>query len=289
VGRYNLLTSTTAVLLLLVVAACLFLQNSYAVDSTQTTYCNKGKCSIGTSTLKTNSTLGIYSPGLYTGPNGVFIKNSQRIGIQLSQTCLIMEKNNITSNCLSYEKIKPFDTTNPFYAGLWIETPYYHRGPPKVLDAYKFQTGSFVVMVDPDPLFTTKARMIIVWDQNFTFVNPDDISKGGLVTVTHVNRFVSNCEFATVAPNLWLINDTIHYLESNCIKTHYNDTKITYHAEIPISYDNPYSSLKQQQMLQKYGITLGGGKHLMGGHTIKFDNCITKNCDIKDPYKKAKW
>ena len=266
----------STIVLVFTLAIHFTLPNTYADNSTQTLYCNNGVCSTGgTQKPLTNSSQGLYSPGLYTG--GVSIQNAQRIGIQLSQTCLKMAEYNITSNCLSYKTLKNLDTTNPFYSGQWVATPYYHRLAPKVIDAYKFNTNNFVVMVDPDALFTTKARMIIVTNNNFTYVNPDETSKGGLVTISHINRFVAACELATVAPIPSLVNDTLKYMESGCTKTNYNDAVITYHKDIPFDYNNPYSSLHYDMAKLK-------------ANMHQTPNCITKKCDTpKDPYKKTAW
>lgn len=207
---------------------------------------------------------------------GIPLSHSELIGIQLSQTCLVMEKYNITSHCLTYDKIKKFDNTNPLFAGKWESKPYYHRDKPRVMNHYNFNPNKFIIMADPNPDFTTRARMIIVWDSNFTWTDSNGTSSKGIIKV-NINRYVDNCETATVAPNLWLINDTIHYLESDCNKTKYNDTKIIYVKQHPFSFNNPYSPL-----LDPY---FHANRNGSGGNGLS--NCINHKCVIKDPY--ANW
>ena len=146
-----------------------------------------------------------------------------------------------------------------------------------------------VVMVDPDPDYTTISKMIIIQADNFTYINPGEGIGNNHTRNEYQNRFVGNCEVATVAPIIPLINDTLHYLESDCKTTKYTDKVIIQTGNKPFDYSNPYSSLHHQAMLKQYGITIAGESHLMGGHTIKFGDCIHKKCNFIDPYKKPNW
>lgn len=189
------------------------------------------------------------------------------IGIQDSQVCLTLMKNHMPNHCLSYDILKPVDTTNSLISGNWVSFPYYHREKPRVIDHYRFTNNAWVVMVDPNPDFTTKAKMITVTNDNFTWVNTDETVKDNRVRVEHVNRSVStSCNEATVAPILWLVKDTIQYLESGCTVTKYNDTKVMY---VPIpkidlfgsSWYHNYLWLQQakqlkQNCIQKCNVTL---------------------------------
>lgn len=206
------------------------------------------------------------------------VKQLGKIGIQLVPICITELKNHINSTCLDYNIIKPFDNTNPLWAGLWVEQPYEHRLNPKIKNHENFNPNPWSIMVDPNPDYTINAKMIYVNNDNFTWINPDQTSNKGIVMITHMNRYVSpNCNDATVAPNINLINDTIFYLESGCKTTSYNDTKIITQKEIAFSFNNPYSSLHYKDQVSSVKKTGGLG------------NCISQQCSYTDPYKKSGW
>src|SRR2546426_8615238 len=74
----------------------------------------------------------------YTITNGTLLSKSHLIGIQLSQDCLIMLKNGIKNNCLTYDKLTFLDNTNPLLSGRWVEKPFLHRDHPTVTNHYNF-------------------------------------------------------------------------------------------------------------------------------------------------------
>lgn len=273
-----------------VVALSLFIFNNVFADtSTQAKYCTNGVCNTNTTSPYFNESIGIYKVGQY--PGGIKLYQTHKIGIQESKTCLTLLKNNMNSSCIPYDKLIHFDNTNPIWAGLWNQTGWFHRGPPLVKNHELANSHPYVVMVDPNPDFTTTARMIIVTDKNFSYINPDDKSNKGTTTIYHVDRFVANCELATVAPDISLINDTIHYLESDCTKTRYNDTRISSQPEISWQWNNPYSSLLQDSYLQS---VLHGHKSFIKpngtitGGGLGPQLCINGHkCNYTDPYKKA--
>lgn len=165
------------------------------------------------------------------------------------------------------------DTTNKLISGMWINDTYYHRLPPKVLDHYRFTPNPWVVMVDPNPDFTTKARMVYVQSDNFTYIDPFEVVSGHTRN-QYTNVFIdASCELATVAPNLFLINDTIQYMERSCTGPHYNATqKITLHDTVT-DITKTQSWKNQNWYMQAKQVT---------------KNCITQKCKpLKDP--NSKW
>lgn len=234
-------------------------------NNTVTQYCLNGICSTS-HTLPWNATIGLNQPGMYT--HGISQRLSPLIGIQDTQVCLKLIKANSSNHCLTYDKLKSLDNTNPAFAGQWVQQPYYHRLAPKVLNHYNFNPNKFIVMVDPDPDFTARARMIYVTDKNFTWVNPNDVSTNNMIKI-YVNRSISDCSIATVAPIPSLVNDTLHYMESGCTKTSYNDTQIGYMKQIPFDFANCTQCHYQTWLSQAKQIT---------------QNCITQKCTpLKDP------
>lgn len=218
-----------------------------------------------------------------------YLSKSPMIGIQLSPTCLILIKNHMKTDCPTYDKLKPLDNTNPEWAGQWVNTTYYHRELPRVSNHYLMNTNPFIVMVDPDPNFTTIAKMIIIQSGNFTYINPYESVGNNHTRNEYNNRFVSGCTTATVAPILSLIEDTVHYIESSCKITSYNEKVSVKTNDTPFDYNNPYSSLHLENYLKSlmHGHGSSVGNHTAGG--LGLNNCINYKCDIKDPYAKASW
>ena len=230
-----------------------FLLQSYAEPNTITKYCTNGTC-------QTPNISNTITPGGYIAP-----PNYQKIGIQLSQSCINLERAHLKSNCLTYDKLIQFDTSKLSFSGLWTNQTYFHRLPSHLKNAYNFPQTTLTIMVDPDSSFVKNAKMIIIQSDNFTYTNPDEaISKNHTRNEYH-NRFVSGCSEAIIAPNINLVNDTITYFNSNCTVTNYN-TKITHQIkETPFSFNNPYSSLHYKDMLNQIKKT-------------GYGNCITKQC-----------
>ena len=90
------------------------------------------------------------------------------VGIQLSRTCLEMEKNNITSNCSTYKDLMQFDNTIPDVSGHITYTDgYWHREAT----AFKFKHCNYyldkypvIIVIDPDGCWQryTGIRMITI-------------------------------------------------------------------------------------------------------------------------------
>lgn len=240
-------------------------------NSTQSVYCADGIChtpNTPLSSVPTSSGPTLTLPAIHTN----------LIGIQLSETCLRMIQNNVTNTCLTYKQLKPLDTTNPLLAGKWTDKPYTHRLPPLVKNTYSFN-DSTIVMVDPNLDFSTRARMLIVTDDNFTWVNKAEVStNGGLTTHEFLNQYASlNCDEAKVPSDFNLVNETLHYLESGCTHSDYNNTVTITHPDIPWQWDNPFSSLHQQNYVKSVKATGG------------LSDCIHHKCTYTDPYKKQGW
>lgn len=246
-----------------------------------TAYSNSGD-------LNQNRAVNYSNLGNYT--NYIDISDSQLIAVQLSQACLTLIKENITNICPPYDKIKNNDNTNPIFAGLWVGKPYYHRLAPKVLNHYNFNPNKFIVMVDPNPDFTARARVIDIVPNplQYTLVTDNATS----VRLEHYGRFITNdCSGATVGSysnmtfTTWLISDTVKYLESGCTKTQFNDTKVNIVKQIPFNYNNPYSILHENAFMSTIlrGHSYFGSNSTLGG--IGLGNCITQKCNLpSDPY-----
>jgi len=209
--------------------------------------------------------------------NIVKTQSIHKIGIQLSQSCITLEKNHIKSNCLTYDKLKQFDNSNSLLGGVWVNDTWYHRLNAHVKNAYQFYNlKEYLVMVDPDSSFTTGSKMIIVQSNNFAFMNPFQTVGSNHTATSTNNRYVSNCAEAQVISNIDLIKDTIAYLENNCTSTQYNTTKI---IQTPyFAFDLHSTMIKSLSWLHQFK------------NTTKFtQDCRYVKCDFKDPNSGYRW
>ncbi len=87
------------------------------------------------------------------------------VGIQLSKTCLQMEKNNVTSKCPTYNDIMQIDNTIPEVSGnVTYSDGYWHRDKPPYKDHCNYYLDKYpvLIIVDPDGCWgrETGIRMI---------------------------------------------------------------------------------------------------------------------------------
>lgn len=242
-------------------------------DNTIAQYCKTGVCVVNGS-YYLNATKGFSLFGNATG--GIQRGNSTLYGIQLSDTCIKMEEKNIPSGCLNYSQMKFLDNTNPAYAGQWTNGTWYHRLAATTRQSWNFVTGKNVVMVDPDSDFAARAKMITVTNSGFTFINPGENVTNHIRTEYHDRWVSSDCTNAIVAPNLWLLNDTLHYLESDCTFTKYNGTSLALTPFFQLQYHTV--QMKTVNWLAHFAIN---------GTTKITQDCIiaTVKCNIpSDPY-----
>lgn len=236
---------------------------SYA--STISLYCADGVC---------------HTPGTVAAINKanlIKINTIHKIGIQLSQSCITLEKHQIKSNCLTYDKLKEFDNSNSLLGGQWVNDTWFHRLNAHVKNAYQYyDSNKYLVMVDPDASFTTGAKMIIVQSGSFVFTDPNQVvGKNHTATATN-NRYVSNCAEAQVSSDLNLVNDTISYLENGCKTSSFNAIKIV---------KTPYFAFDMHSIMIKALSWIHQFKN-----TTKFtSDCIHTHCSYKDPNSGYRW
>lgn len=120
---------------------------------------------------------------------------------------------------------------------------------------------------------------------NFTnYVIQVNEADAGLTT--KLNRDVVGCNTATIAYSDALLNDTIHYLESGCKSTNFNQTKTYVSPNSPWSWNNPYSTLHYMSALKQLtgGHGIYGTNQTVGGHGP--GNCIN-GCSYTTSTRKA--
>ena len=193
-------------------------------NTTLAQYCINGTCSTPNYNLANFTIVGNFTKGDY-------------VGIVLSQACINMESNNITSDCITYDRLKNLENVNPLLKGVWVNNPYPHKIYPTFKGVWNYYDGPPVILVDPPSDFMKRARILTVQSNSFTWQSPNDINNNTQL-VQHLNRFVqSDCNEGIVSSDYRLIRDTVLYMMSGCTKSNYNDVKIIHRAEIPFDLD----------------------------------------------------
>lgn len=255
--------------------------SSYAInDNTISQYCSNGTCSTGgTPSVPTN-----YIHSNYHAPI---------LFVNLSQTCENMIKNNITG-CPTLDQLAPFDTSNQNISGKIIKIGNDTlRTKPQVKSNWLYYASSSKKIVciecNADVIVMQQSQQIIINPTGFSFVDQIlNVTKGQWISYS--DRFMQGCDTATISNNMKLLNDTIHYMLSGCVtKTNFNGT-ISHNVYVSAwQYDNPFSTLHQNQYLKDimHNHLSYNGNKTSGG--IGPSDCITHRCNFIDPYKKAGW
>lgn len=214
------------------------------------------------------------------------------ITVDLSNQCLALVKANNTSECPTYKTIFPHDNSNQMLSGKFVTTNgFFHRLQTKTVNHWgMYSTNKWIIMIDPDYNAIVHSKEITIVP-SLTYINKDQ-SVGSNHTVTvYDKRFVMpDCSSATIVYSEFLLSDTIHYLESGCKTTGYNEkiVKQTPHGT-PNIMTSTFSSLKLQNQLK----TIFNGKSQLHNENMPSTgglgpgNCIGKTkCDFTTSTKK---
>lgn len=248
------------------------------VVSTQSQYCFNGTCGTGgTPPIPVNYTTS-------TEKYHVLL-------ISLSQTCEILDKNNM-KGCPSVKDLIKYDTSNKLVSGKFVNhNGIYTRTVPQVKNnwlAYSY-TKKTVICVECyfDSTATSKSQEIIIQPNSFSYVNKTETENGNHL-YNFDNRYMQGCDVATISNIPNLLNDTINLMLHSCDSKYTTFSGITNHTRTlqPFSYDNPYSTLHQVSYLKDimHGKATSNTNHTSGGFGPS--ECIIHQCDFKDPYKK---
>jgi len=203
-----------------------------------------------TTSSKSYKVASLVATGKITKTYGNFIT------VELSQTCLTQLKNNVTTKCPSYKVLQQFDTTDSKNAGKfeYDKKGFYHRGKPFYNNyqlSYHPTKYPFVVCVDCSEQIMRTSKNIVIEAINFVFKsNKDNVIKN-FTRYEYADKFVKDCNIARITYSPMLLNDTIHYLASDCKDTKYNNTKSIYMTPKPIGDLTKTKSYQYQKSLQE--------------------------------------
>lgn len=253
--------------------------NAFADQSTITKYCSNGTCSTGSqSSLPPNYTHAIVKIPLLI--------------VSYSQTCENMIKNNI-SGCPPLDSITQYDTSNQYLSGKFIKQgDRTIRTDPQVKNHWLWYEGqgktTVCIECKMDIASSQKSLNIIIEPTSYSFTDKNDNIVKDKWNY-HNDRYMQGCDTATISNIPNLLNDTIHYLLSDCTVTSFNGTVTKLVHVSPWDYNNPYSTLHQVSYLKDimHSHSFYNGNKTQGG--LGPTDCIRHQCSFIDPYKKIGW
>ncbi len=183
------------------------------------------------------------------------------IGIELSNTCITMIKNNFTTTCPSYEELIGLDSSITEYSGEFITTDgFFHRDRTEYKNSWKLYEDDPIIriIVDPPVGMSERIKMIVLKPNFGTYILTDSKQQesefeniittvNGTFTkekkvisilnqtqhygrILYHDRYVDNCKDATINADVWesLLPQTIHHLRTDCEYTSFNNKEIIY-------------------------------------------------------------
>lgn len=157
-------------------------------------------------------------------------KITKLVGIQLSNSCINLIKNNLPNDCPTYEVLQQLDTSRIEVSGEFgFKNNYYQRLTPQYINSWRLYDHDPTprLIVDPPPGMADKIRMITI-NPNFSvyFTASDQKLNEGIRT-WHEGRYIDNCKQAFIGSNDWkrILPDTIATLHNNCAHTSLEELK----------------------------------------------------------------
>ena len=250
------------------------------ITSTQVLHCLNGYCSTGgTPKLPVNYTKSVTKYPV--------------ILVSLSQTCEVLNKNNI-KGCPSVEDIMKYDTSNQRVSGVFInENGTYHRTNPQIKNNWMTYQYSKIPVICVECYFditaTTKSKQIIIQPNSFTYVNKTE-SENTNKLYDYTGRYMQGCDIATIGNIPGLLQDTLNYMINDCkaSTTNFHGQNNYTRTLHPFVMDSPYSSLafnsNLMQIFHGHYILHNEKMPTMGG--LGPGNCQIVQCDLTTSTKK---
>ena len=146
-------------------------------------------------------------------------------GIMLDNTCKTMIKNNISSNCPTYEDIITLfpDTSNRKISGEFgYYNGFYQRLPTKFIDSFEYYHfgDNNILFIDPPAQTAERIKLIEIKANLKEYKLPNNKSydtKNHTLTLG-VGRYISACQHAYIDSSNWtyLLGDTIFHMQHGC-------------------------------------------------------------------------
>ena len=150
-------------------------------------------------------------------------KTNYDVGITLSRTCIAMIKNDLPTNCPSYEAIMALfpDNTNQYISGKFVyKDGYYQRDHTKFTDHFKFYTYQPVTTwVDPPGDIVGRIATITIEPKLPEYLIEESQKTINNTMIVGHSRYVDEkCYRSTISADDWifLTGDTMNLMLHNC-------------------------------------------------------------------------
>jgi len=168
---------------------------------------------------------------LFVIPNAYAVL-SDDLGIQLSKSCTTMIKNNLTTNCPTYEEIMfifPDTSDQKMSGGFEFKDGYLQRGQSNYRDSFMFYQYDIEkrLWIDPSPRIATSVKLIIIEPRLDEYKITGQYVNTTSIDVGHQRWVNEGCYIARISATDWqfLIGDTLLYLDSDCEITNFDSIK----------------------------------------------------------------
>ena len=159
---------------------------------------------------------------------------SDDIGVQLSKSCITMIKNNLSTNCPTYEAIMFImsDSSDQHISGGFVFSDgYLHREQSPVKNEYAFyhQDTKSRLFIDPSADISTRVKLIIIEPRLDEYKIGGQVITNSSIQVGHQRYVNPECYNARISATDWLVllGDTIWYMSHDCSRdfTSFNEVK----------------------------------------------------------------
>lgn len=155
------------------------------------------------------------------------------IGIQLSPVCEKLIKNNLPTNCPTYEDLEYLDSSNYLISGKFsFHDGWYHREKTEWQEPWKwYETNDKIrIIVDPDYPTGIRHKMITIENNLGMYPTIGDSKTDGITATIHHDRYIKECHYAHISAENYLeiIEDTIYTLRNGCNDSEFDEV-ITYY------------------------------------------------------------
>ena len=159
------------------------------------------------------------------------IPNNRVLEISLSQTCITLVKNNMSSTCPDYTLLSSLDSSMIVSGEFSLdEGGFFHRSNAKFKQSHLFYNFDNTPRLIVDaPNGSNFGKIIIMPNFDNYIVKNSNISDNNSRTIYH-DRFIDDCKIAYINSDKWelLIPDTIHHMRNGCSDdtTNYQEAEI---------------------------------------------------------------
>lgn len=156
-------------------------------------------------------------------------KITKLIGIQLSNSCINLIKNNLPNDCPSYETLQQLDTSLETSGKFEFKNGYYHRQSPQYINSWRLYDHDPTprIIVDPPQGMAERIKMITINPNFSVYFTASDQKLDNSTRTWHEGRYIDNCKQAYISSTDWLnvLPDTVATLHNNCTHTSLKELK----------------------------------------------------------------